>query len=131
MSNICLRYLILINIIKQERTGGVFLIFVQENLSLFDSLGLTRLKYFIVDNDEAIIDKLLYNFSLCKVKEERLTLCSLRFSINGWEKLKPSEKEKLTDATQNFFHLLTKFAKLKENKRHDYFNSRTSNSRNN
>ena len=31
-------------------------------LLLFDSLGLDGFKFFIVDNDESIIDELLYNF---------------------------------------------------------------------
>ena len=43
-----------------------------------------------------------------------MTLCSLKFSAINWEKLKPSEKEKLTDTAQNFFHILTEFAKLKK-----------------
>ena len=81
---------------------------------LFDSLGLIGFKYFAVDNDESITEKMLYNFSSCKVKEEKLTLCSLKFSAINWEKLKPSEKEKLTDTAQNFFHILTEFAKLKK-----------------
>ena len=50
------------------------------------------------------MDRLLYNFSLCKVKEEKRTLYSLKFSVTGLEKLKSSEKERLTDTAQNFFH---------------------------
>ena len=34
----------------------------KKNLLLFDSLGLISFKNFIVDNDEKIIDELLYNF---------------------------------------------------------------------
>ena len=60
------------------------------------------------------MDRLLYNFSSCKVKEEKRTLCNLKFSVTGWEKLKSSEKEKLTDTALNLFHLLTEFAKLKK-----------------
>ena len=60
------------------------------------------------------MDRLLYNFSSCKFKEEKRTLCNLKFSVTGWEKLKSSEKEKLTDTAQNLFHLLTEFAKLKK-----------------
>ena len=39
---------------------------------------------------------MLYNFSSYKVKEEKLTLCSLKFFAINWE------KEKLTDTAQNF-----------------------------
>ena len=34
----------------------------KKSLLLFDSLGLDGFKFFIVDNDESIIDELLYNF---------------------------------------------------------------------
>ena len=34
---------------------------------LFDSLGLDGFKFFIVDNDEKIIDELLFNFKKCKI----------------------------------------------------------------
>ena len=37
----------------------------KKNLLLFDSLGLIGFKNFIVDNDEKIIDELLYNFKKC------------------------------------------------------------------
>ena len=40
-----------------------------------------------------------------------MMLCSLKFFVTGWKKHKSSEKEKLTDTTQNFFHLLTEFLK--------------------
>ena len=40
----------------------------KKNLLLFDSHGLDGFKYFIVDNDEKIIDELLYNFKNCKIE---------------------------------------------------------------
>ena len=53
------------------------------NLLLF---GLDGFKFFIVDNDEAIIDKLLYNFKKCKVSlvNQKLTLCTMKFSTDSW-----------------------------------------------
>ena len=86
-----------------------------KNLLLFDSLGLEGFKFFIVHNDENIIDELLYNFKKCKVSlvNQKLTLCTMKFSINVWEKLPHTKKEQLTDTAQNFFHLLVQFAKLK------------------
>ena len=42
-------------------------IFPKQNLLLFDSFGLIGFKLFIVDNDETIIEELLFNFRKCKV----------------------------------------------------------------
>ena len=89
-------------------------VYHKKNLLFFDSLGLDGLKYLIIDNDENIIDKLLYNFKKCKIKDQKISLYSLKFSIDNWEKLQLSKKEKLIDTPQNFIHLLTEFAKLKK-----------------
>ena len=63
MQNIHLQFLIQINTTSQERTGEVLWIFTPpKSLLLFDSLGLDGFKFFIVDDDESIIDELLYNF---------------------------------------------------------------------
>ena len=78
------------------------------------ALELMNLNFFIVGNDGNIIDRLLYNFKKCKIKDQKLSLCSLQFSVEDWEKLEQSKKEKLTNTAQNFFHLLTEFAKLKK-----------------
>ena len=37
----------------------------------------------------------------------------MKFSINSWGKLVHTKKEQLTDTAQNYFHLLSQFAKLK------------------
>ena len=85
----------------------------RKNLLLFDSLGLEGFKFFIVDNNENIIDELLYNIKKCKITNQKLTLCTMKFSTNNWEKLVHTKKEQLTDATQNLFNLLKEFSKLK------------------
>ena len=83
---------------------------------MFDSFGLEGFKLFIVDNDEAIIDELLFNFRKCKVSltNQKITLYTMKFSTNTWENLVHQKKEQLTEVAQNFFHLLTQFAKLKK-----------------
>ena len=64
MENILLQSLIRINIINLVRTVGDLWTFIQKRIYslLFDILGLKGFKFFVVDNDEAIIDELLYNF---------------------------------------------------------------------
>ena len=103
------------------------------NLLLFDSLGLDGFKFFVVDNDENIIDELLNNFRKCKssITNQKLTLCTMKFSINNWEKLAYTKNKKLTDTAQFFFHLLTEFSKLKKTKGNEHSYIRTCCSRNN
>ena len=38
----------------------------------------------------------------------------MKFCVETWQKMSHKVKEQLTDAAQNFFHLLEQFAKLKE-----------------
>ena len=40
----------------------------KNNLFLFDSYGLEGFKLFIVDNDQQVINELLYNFKKCELK---------------------------------------------------------------
>ena len=50
------------------------------------------------------------------LNSEKLTLCTVNFSINVWGKLLHTKKEQLTETAQNFFHLLAQFARLKRTK---------------
>ena len=88
----------------------------KKKLMLFDSLGLDGFKFLIVDNNEKIIDELLFNFKKSKISltDQTLTLCEMKFSVDSWENMTDTKKEQLTETVQNFFHLLQQFAKLKK-----------------
>ena len=46
-----------------------------KNLFLFDELGIEGFKFFIVDNDDKIINQLFYDFKKCEPKSnQKLTL---------------------------------------------------------
>ena len=85
-------------------------------LFLFDSLGLNGFKVFIVNNQEKVINNLLYNFQKCNSDKltRKLNLCSMKFCVNSWRQLPQKTKGQLTETAQNFFHLLEQFAKLKQ-----------------
>ena len=69
MLNIHLLYLILTKKINWAFIGGVLWTFIQKNnLFLFDLFGLEGFKLFIVNNDQQIINQLLYNFKKCESK---------------------------------------------------------------
>ena len=87
----------------------------KNNLFLFDSFGIEGFKLFIVDNDQDIINKLLYNFKKCEIKStQKLKLCTINFCVETWQKMSQKRKGQLTNTAQIFFHLLEQFAKLKK-----------------
>ena len=57
------------------------------NLFLFDSFGLEGFK--IVNNNQDIVNKLLYNFEKCKLnpKIHKLQLCMMQFCVSTWQAL--------------------------------------------
>ena len=88
----------------------------KKNLLLFNSHGIDGFKYFIVDNDEKIIEELLYDFKKCKSNSpiSEIKLCSMTFDLNVWEKMSNQKKTQLNETATYFFHLLYQFAKLKK-----------------
>ena len=84
-------------------------------LLLFDSFGLLGFKLFIVEDDEKLIDKLLYNFNKCKFNEgnNEINMCTMTFDVEVWEKLPKEKKKMLSETATYFFHLLYEFAKYK------------------
>ena len=88
----------------------------KKNLLLFDSHGIDSFKYFIVDNDEKIIDEILYDFKKCKSNNpiSEIKLCSMTFDLNVWEKMSNQKKSQLNETATYFFHLLYQSAKLKK-----------------
>ena len=86
-----------------------------KNLFLFDGLGIEGFKFFIVNNDDKIINELLYDFKKCEPKSnQKLKLSAMKFCVQTWQKMSHKVKEQLTDTAQIFFHLLEQFAKLKK-----------------
>ena len=118
MQNIHSLYLILTNITNRAfiHWWSFLDIDPKNNLFLFDSFGLEGFKFFIVDNDQGIISKLLYNFQKCKLKPtiQKLQLCTMKFCIWTWQKLDQKVKSQLTETVQKIFHLLQQFASLKK-----------------
>ena len=88
----------------------------KKSLLLFDSHGLDGFKYFIVDNDEKIIDELLYNFKNCKNDnaDAKIKLCTMTFDSTTWDRMSNHKKSQLNETATYFFHLLYQFAKLKK-----------------
>ena len=119
MENIILQFLIRMNLINLVRTGGALWRFIRKRICCYlIVLDWRDLNFFVEDKDEAVIGERLYYFKECKVSlvNQKLRLCTIKFSTDSWEKLAHTKKEQLTDTYQNLFHLLTEFSKLKKTK---------------
>ena len=87
----------------------------KNNLFLFDLFVIEGFKFFIVNNNQKIINELLYNFKKCDSKSsQKWKLCTMKFCVETWQKVSQKTKDQLTDTAQNFFDLLEQFAKLKK-----------------
>lgn len=128
------KYINFYDIIKQKRTRYPFTIFNTDrenkasmhwwsflniypikDLLLFDSFGFIGFKQFNVDNNLDIIDKMLFNFKIFNKKDQKITLVPLTFTIESSNKMKEKYLNKLTNTAKDLFHLLSEFAKLKNN----------------
>ena len=84
--------------------GSFMDIQLPKNLFLFDTLGIEGFKFFIVDNNNKIINHLLYDFKKCEPKSnQKLKLCAMKFCVETWQKMSHKVKDQLTDTAQNFF----------------------------
>ena len=84
----------------------------KKKLFLFDSIGCTGFKEFIIDNDLNIIDRLLYNVNKFNKNDEKTNLINLKFSEYEYDRIKrKGVLSKLTDTTKDLFHLLSEFRK--------------------
>ena len=92
-------------------------IYPKKDLLLFDSFGFTGFKQFIVDNDENIIDKMLFNFKKINKKDIKTNLVSLTFFIESFKNNKGKYLDNLTNTAKDFFCLLSEFGKLKKKKK--------------
>ena len=78
---------------KHNEPGQHWWIFLdidpKSNLFLFDSFDLERFKLLIVNNDEDIINKLLYDFQKYKLEPttQKLQLCTIKFCVWTWQKV--------------------------------------------
>ena len=88
---------------------------------LFDGFGFTSVEQFVVDSDKNITDKMLFNLEKLNKKDTKINLVSLTFSIQSYKKIKEKSLDNLTDTVKDFFHLLSKFGKLRKQDEKKFF----------
>ena len=105
---------IIMNTDRSDRNGTHWWSFLdlhqKKDIFLFDSFGFEGLKKFIIDNDKKLINKVLFNLNKFGKNDCKITLISLTFSMEEYEKIK--DFKELRTTTQDLLHLMYEFGKL-------------------
>ena len=80
-----------------------------EKMFLFDSFGLEGFKEFILQDDQKILNKILYGIEKFNKKDNKITLITLRFSMNKYEKIK--NMNRLSETTIDLLYLMNEYWK--------------------
>ena len=82
----------------------------KKEIFLFDSFGFEGFKKFIIDNDRKLLNKVHFNLDKFQKSDCKITLISLKFSMQEYEKIK--DRKQLKTTTQDLLHLMYEFGKL-------------------
>ena len=80
----------------------------KNDILLFDLLGITGMKRFIVRGDKKVVGKVLKGLELADRKDNK-TLVKLKFSMNSYDRLTEKKIKKLSGVAQDFFHPMHSF----------------------
>ena len=86
----------------------------QKQIFFFDSFGLDGLKHFIVQEDQRIIEKILFGIEKRTRTDNKINLWKIQLNLNVCKNLSKKELDSLGDTVTNFFHFIQAFGnKLK------------------
>ena len=84
------------------------------DIFFFNSYGLNGLKHFIIQDDKAIIDKILVGIDKMDKTDNKITLCKVKFDLGACKGLTEDEIDSLSDTAKQFFYFVQSFGnKLK------------------
>ena len=75
------------------------------DLLLFDTFVVDGLKSFIIQEDQKVIEKMLFITAQLTRKDKKITLVNIKFSLNACKNLRKNELNNLTDTARDFFIL--------------------------
>ena len=105
---------IIMNTDRSDKNGTHWWSFLdlheRKEIFLFDSFGFEGFKEFVIDNDRNILNKILFGIEKFQKKDNKITLITLKFSMNEYEKIKNGHR--LRPTTQDLLHLMYEFGKL-------------------
>ena len=75
------------------------------DILFLDSYGIEGLKHFIIQDDRAIVDKILIGIEKMDRKDDKITLCKVKFNQSACQNLTEDEVISLSETARNFFTL--------------------------
>ena len=81
----------------------------KKEVFLFNSFGFQGFKEFILQDDQKILNKVLHGIEKVNEKDNKVTLITLKFSMQEYEKIK--NKNRLSETTIDLLDLMYKFGK--------------------
>ena len=82
----------------------------KKEIFLFDSFGFTGFKKFVIDNDENILNKILFGLQKFQKKDREITIITVKLSMKEYEKIK--NEHRLRPTTQDLLHLIYEYGRL-------------------
>ena len=76
----------------------------QKKIFLFDSFGFEGFKEFVLQNDQKVLNKILYGIEKFNKKDNIITLINLKFSTQKYKKIE--NKTRLSETTIRLLHLM-------------------------
>ena len=93
------------SILDIEPKNGIF---------FFDLFSLNGLRYFIIQGDKKVIEKILFGTEQMIRTNNKTTLVNIKFNLNACKNVSKKELDALSDTATNFFHFIQAFGnKLK------------------
>ena len=106
------------NTANSEKEGthcwSILYIEPKQDIFFFDSFGLDGLKHFIIQDDQNVIEKILFGTEKMTRTDNNVILFNIRFKLNACQSSSTEKLDVLSDTAGNFFHFVQAFGnKLK------------------
>ena len=84
------------------------------DLLFFDTFGVDGLKSFRIQDDQKVIEKMLFGTEQLTRTDKKMTLVNIKFSLDACKNLSKNELDNLSDTARDFFYFVQSFGdKLK------------------
>ena len=81
----------------------------KKEILLFDSFSFEGFREFILKDDQKVLNKILYCIEKFSKRDNKITLTTLKFSMQEYEKIK--NMNRLSETKIDLLHLMNKYRK--------------------